>query len=1317
MRTLFLALFFCGLLFSQAFSQANKPCNGLGAPSLTVQSACTGSTWSLSDLGGAAYGNNNGDFGTPSCGSPGAADGWFSFTAPASGNITITTSALTLTNVAFEVYESDCSTYYTSYNCFDGPGMQTGSLTGLTGGLTYYIRMWAEGGSNGSFNICVEDDGGTVSGCTNPAAHNYNAAATVDNGSCQTCSDGIQNGDETATDCGGALCSSCGCVDTYGSLSTALCSAPNATVDGSCVNGDNTNVSLCATGSCLNQGSQDFMRFTATATDVTVTMTSSGIQDVDVAIISLGSACPTPGTPSILSCATSTGSGSVSVSASGLNISDEYYIAIESLDTDEGTFQICVTSPTYGCTDASAHNYNASATVDDGSCETCSDGITNGDEVSVDCGGSSCPPCSGGTTVIIGSMGTYSGCNANFYDTGGSAGAYANSEVVSKLLCAASTTECMQFVFSTFSLEGCCDYFRIYDGTTNADPLIGSYNGSSLNGQAIQSTGQCLYVEFTSDGSVTYPGWDAYVTCITCPTCTDGIQNGSETGVDCGGSCPTTCPGSTCADPWVISSLPYSAAGASTCGAGDDYTSADACGSLYMDGDDVVYQYTSSGNECLDITMSNSGSYAGMFLLDGCPNSGGTSCLASATSSSGNPSMGYTISSAGTYYIVISTWPSPQCIGYDLDITSSAAGAAGSTCGNPYTIGSVPFSATGLTTSCYGDDYSSADACGSTYMNGDDFVFEYTAGSDDCVSITLSNTSSYTGVFVMDGCPSGGGTTCIASNTSTSGNPSTTANVIGGTTYYIVVSTSPSPQSTPFDISITSNGGTPSNNDCVGATALTLGTYEDGTLDCTDGVGEAAAPSCWYGTDMNTVWYSVVAPASGELTIATNMDDPTPSSGYGTQIEVFSGMGCGSLSSLGCNVDAVCGGVSTSSLELTGLTSGNTYYIRVDGEYGETPDFTIVAIDPTDASTLPAGSECGAPQPVCSAQFNVGDPGFQGIGVACDFPGTGNCTSGERGSAWYTIEIANNGTLEFDIIPNDWSTTNTCINETDYDFIVWKINGSGSTNCATIESSLGDGEVACNFSGYGVTGLSSSGNAPAAYGSCFDGAYEPALSVTAGDIYLISIQNYSNSTSGFTLDITNSATEIDTTSSPLCGNITMSTKMVYFDGEKMDDDNFLKWTTVVESDHDYFELERSFDGKEFEVIATIPSRKGTSYAATDYQYSDKNVMKTAYYKLNNVSINGNSYRSKTIVIDGDAVIPFVYPNPAKEVLYVNYQSSGTGTVRVMSLTGEVVKEIVLTKSEGVNATEICSLEGLSAGTYLVQVKTTETSITYKLSVK
>lgn len=54
-------------------------------------------------------------------------------------------------------------------------------------------------------NDCNEDQ----SGCTDPNAHNYSMTANSDNGSCETCNDGIPNGDEEGTDCGGERCEPC----------------------------------------------------------------------------------------------------------------------------------------------------------------------------------------------------------------------------------------------------------------------------------------------------------------------------------------------------------------------------------------------------------------------------------------------------------------------------------------------------------------------------------------------------------------------------------------------------------------------------------------------------------------------------------------------------------------------------------------------------------------------------------------------------------------------------------------------------------------------------------------------------------------------------------------------------------------------------------------------------------------------------------------------------------------------------------------------------------------------------------------------------
>ena len=77
---------------------------------------------------------------------------------------------------------------------------------------------------------------------------------------------------------------------------------------------------------------------------------------------------------------------------------------------------------------------------------------------------------------------------------------------------------------------------NIFDGTSTAvTPL---FSGSTNPGIVTSTTG-CLTIEFLSDGVNNGIGWQAS---ISCPSCTDGIQNGNETGIDCGGpSCPA-CP-------------------------------------------------------------------------------------------------------------------------------------------------------------------------------------------------------------------------------------------------------------------------------------------------------------------------------------------------------------------------------------------------------------------------------------------------------------------------------------------------------------------------------------------------------------------------------------------------------------------------------------------------------------------------------------------------------------------------------------------------------------------------------------------------------
>jgi len=282
----------------------------------------------------------------------------------------------------------------------------------------------------GSASGAIVDANGCVQGCTDVSAHNYDANAQVDDGSCETCSDNIQNGDETDIDCGGALCDpcpacntgdpcddgdacttgdvydvDCNCAGTFqDSDSDGVCdaddqcagSAAGASVDANgCVQG-------CTDASAHNYNAD------AQVDDGSCETCSDNIQNGDETDIDCGGAlcdsCPAcnTGDPCDDGDACTTGDVyDVDCNCAGTfqdSDSDGVCDADDQCAGSASGASVDANGCVQGCTDISAHNYNADAQVDDGSCETCSDNIQNGDETGIDCGGALCDPCSTGCT-------------------------------------------------------------------------------------------------------------------------------------------------------------------------------------------------------------------------------------------------------------------------------------------------------------------------------------------------------------------------------------------------------------------------------------------------------------------------------------------------------------------------------------------------------------------------------------------------------------------------------------------------------------------------------------------------------------------------------------------------------------------------------------------------------------------------------------------------------------------------------------------------------------------------------------------------------
>jgi hypothetical protein len=300
------------------------------------------------------------------------------------------------------------------------------------------------------------------------------------------------------------------------------------------------------------------------------------------------------------------------------------------------------------------------------------------------------------------------------------------------------------------------------------------------------------------------------------------------------------------------------------------------------------------------------------------------------------------------------------------------------------------------------------------------------------------------------------------------------------------------------------------------AVELEMGETMQSSNNCATNMSEPGVPGCWVGGGSSSVWYKFSATSTGSTRVVI-----FPESIGSTQVALYSGS-CSGLNLIGCSTseEVECQNPSPmfSQLEASGLTPGQTYFLRVDGQNGDQGTFRVRVNSWLNANVINSQDCSGAIQ-LCGETARAADPGLQGIGAQCDFDGTNNCTGGEKNSIWYKVKISANGRFRMILTPND-GDANSCGGETDYDYLIWKTSGSGpTTDCDGITADPGQGLLACNYDFRGVCGLTDDGNAPAGYNNCYNNSFEVAPTLTAGDELLIVVQNFSTSTRGYIMDM------------------------------------------------------------------------------------------------------------------------------------------------------------------------------------------------------
>ncbi|MGZ4048165.1 MAG: T9SS type A sorting domain-containing protein, partial [Bacteroidia bacterium] len=167
----------------------------------------------------------------------------------------------------------------------------------------------------------------------------------------------------------------------------------------------------------------------------------------------------------------------------------------------------------------------------------------------------------------------------------------------------------------------------------------------------------------------------------------------------------------------------------------------------------------------------------------------------------------------------------------------------------------------------------------------------------------------------------------------------------------------------------------------------------------------------------------------------------------------------------------------------------------------------------------------------------------------------------------------------------------------------------------------------------------------------------------------------------------------------------------------------LNWTTATESNNNYFTIEKSKDGVDFETVTEIRAA-GNSTATIDYTDQDPNPYSgISYYRLKQTDFNGQYTYSSLAAVNyyfGEDGIS-IYPNPGSPGSPINLDIKGLKDQEILvvlrDMSGkEFYSKVIITSTDD-QLEAIDTEQRLSAGTYIVIASSNNRVYSQKIIIK
>lgn len=159
----------------------------------------------------------------------------------------------------------------------------------------------------------------------------------------------------------------------------------------------------------------------------------------------------------------------------------------------------------------------------------------------------------------------------------------------------------------------------------------------------------------------------------------------------------------------------------------------------------------------------------------------------------------------------------------------------------------------------------------------------------------------------------------------------------------------------------------------------------------------------------------------------------------------------------------------------------------------------------------------------------------------------------------------------------------------------------------------------------------------------------------------------------------------------------MPVTLVSFEAKKENQTGIFTWSTSSETNSDFFEMQRSVDGKLWTVIGKI-SAHGESNSIRSYSYEDQSPNGGSnLYRLRMVDKDESFAYSRVVNLDFEKDAVSVYPNPTTASFSILGSSNETSDVLIRDLSGKLVHQQEWSGRSKIN------VEKLSPGMYIVAI--------------